>query len=222
VPSRSVLRRFNRDNLYLRREDRGSRRSTARRIARVVLVLVARRGVCSPLLASHPCSSRGVRRVASYQSIACRCALSERGVPSCVRARARTYARALRSQGGPPSSTRQASSGTEPVQAPTGPPICGNAPARKLPTIRHGCCWPCTRAAGFGTPCPSDPSATQLWGAGRRRHGWGITRHINNGLCPTNASEPSRIRTDSDALLALREQRSRKQNINVKRVRSCI
>lgn len=82
-----------------------SRRSTARRIARVVLVLVARRGVCSPLRAPS----------ASFRAT-CRCALGERDVPS----RAREHAR----KEGSPLPARQASSGTEPVQgaSPNRPP----------------------------------------------------------------------------------------------------
>lgn len=147
--ARSVLRRFNRDNLYLRREDRGSRRSTARRIARVVLVLVARRGVCSPLLASHPCSSRGSASRRARASHAGVLSVSEVSPPVC--ARARTLALFARKEGPPlrPGRRQAAQNLCRPQQAPRSVGTLRPASFPRYATAAAG--WPCTRAAGFGT-----------------------------------------------------------------------
>lgn len=139
-------------------------------------------------------------------TVLCRCALGERGVPS----RARAPALSARKEGpSPPPFSRSA--GVKRHRTCAGPPICGNAPARELPTIRHGCWLAVHAGCRVQHRYPSDPPpASRSWSVGRSGgHWWGTSaRYINNGLYPTSDSEPSRTRTGSDAFSALREQRA--------------
>lgn len=155
------------------------------------------------VLSSSSRLSLSARQGSSSRAV-CRCALGEWGVPS------RARALSTRKEGPPPSLSlsfpgRQASNGTEPVQAPRS---VGTLRLASFPRYATAAGWLYTRAAGFSTV----PLGPLRHSAVERRTIVALVgnraRYINNGLCPTSDSEPSRTRTGSDAFSALREQRA--------------